>query len=691
MIYSYKIHVINRDLNLDATYKNVVQVFNPLTRTKDYSSVFTSNELTFTDADIEINFDINDGINSSVVLDTEDALDETPHVFKQFGVYSISATEATNRQYCIIQELTKNDNLEIINTKLYFYFITGRSIRNGNIIKYNLQLDAFMTYPLFSDIQVNKTRILRAHVNRFNLGATASSATYNFNNKYLQTGEPYDDKFIKVVKDVKNVMFKSYPEITAAAGSESINTEYIKDILNRTLWLYVETREQPNTNKLHFAPLLPEFVNFNDGTGNHTNIKIGVCCQGNITDSDKHSRFFSSDVLYGQFAENTNVINAFWSPFSPFPTMSDTTQFSIVYDYNKTAGNDHVYIYFNLKQYVSFGSNNESRIFYYEDLRRRELNNIIFNVSSQYYSGGVENSKFIFRYDSEDIELFEKTNSYINAPYDYNQIKKAEIKTKIRQTYNEYNIKNSLTEDTLKIDLNYLKTNKISLNAFMNKSVITNGDVFLTYNELFDKNIGEFIKTKSTPQFYSDVYKEYIATHNNYALTGIALPIIKSTLGSAVAAGFKGGGAGAVAGAIAGLTIGVIQTMANYDDMKNSPDNVKRKGEDLNLSVFVDEYPFEIEQTELREEELKDVNLYLYENGYAINDIENLENFFTRSSFNYIQTENCEKDLHALINKNVLDVIIKALNDGVRFWTPTHYANSKFDYTTNNLENALNA
>ena len=82
--------------------------------------------------------------------------------------------------------------------------------------------------------------------------------------------------------------------------------------------------------------------------------------------------------------------------------------------------------------------------------------------------------------------------------------------------------------------------------------------------------------------------------------------------------------------------------------------------------------------------------MYFYEFGYAINNVDNLENFFTRSSFNYIQTENCEKDLHALISKNVLDVIIKALNEGVRFWTAWHYNHSKFEYTTNNLENELN-
>ena len=96
-----------------------------------------------------------------------------------------------------------------------------------------------------------------------------------------------------------------------------------------------------------------------------------------------------------------------------------------------------------------------------------------------------------------------------------------------------------------------------------------------------------------------------------------------------------------------------------------------------------------LEHNQIREKDNRELTYYFFEYGYNISEINDIKNFFTRSSFNYIQLEDCEKNIHALINKNVLDIIIKALNEGVRFWTKEHYNHSKFNYTTSNIENRL--
>ena len=188
---------------------------------------------------------------------------------------------------------------------------------------------------------------------------------------------------------------------------------------------------------------------------------------------------------------------------------------------------------------------------------------------------------------------------------------------------------------------------------------------------------------------YSDKFKEYKATNQNYQITGQAIPIVTGTLGGTVAGAKFAGVYGAVGGALVGLGTSALKVHTNFDNMKNSPNSIKLKGQQIAIDNKVKNKFFNIEHNTLRETDLIQANLYFYEYGYNISEIDNISNFFTRSSFNYIQLEDCEKDVHALINKNVLDIIIKALNNGVRFWTKSHYETNKFKYTTNNLETKL--
>lgn len=671
MQYSYKIHIINRDLNLDKTYKNVVQVFNPLTHTKDYTTVFTNAELNFDETDSEIDFDIKDGINASVVLDlqpAETSEEEIANIYKQFGASSISIKDALSRQYAIVQEQEIDNNGNVQKTNLYFYFITDYNIINSYTIKYILELDCFMTYPLFSDIEVNKTKILRAHVNRFDLGATANSATHLLTNKYLETGEPYDNEFIKVRKEIINKNF--IQNLKFKQLNDARSSEQLRKVLTQTLWLYVIRRTEDTNypNEIYCAPLEADAYYYVSTDDNSTNWKT-----------------LNAKALYNALAEDANVINAFISPLSPFGSYQNDSITTVYTAYSYTSQTGVLNIIF---------VNSANTIYNYKnrdfDGGARVIGYGYANGAIRFSLGNYNNLKtYIASHQTESFELFKKTNQYINIPFDYDMIKKAEIKTKIRQCYNEYKLKTQLDDSELLLDLVYLKTNELKLQAYNNISAENNGEIFLTCNNLYNKRFGSYTKAQYTPTFFSDKFNEYKATNKNFALTGIATPIFAGAIGGAIG-GAKAGPVGALVGGAIGAVGAGIKTYTNYDNMINSPDSIKYKGQSVSLDNFINDYFFYIEHNELRNEELKAVNMYLYEYGYAINEINEISDYFTRSSFNFIQTEDCEKDLHALINKNVLDTIIKALNNGVRFWTPWHYSHSKFAYTTNNLENELN-
>lgn len=670
MNYSYKIHVINRDLNLDKTYKNVVQVFNPLTRTKDYTSVFTNAELTFDETDSEINFELKDGVNASVVLDLQPAEseeEEIANIYKQFGVTSLSIKDALSRQYAIVQEREIDDNGNVQKTNMYFYFITDYNVINSYTIKYTLELDVFMTYPLYSDIEVNKTKILRAHVNRFDLGATANSATHLLTSKYLETGEPYDNEFIKVRQPIINKEFVQ--NLSFKQLNDAMNLMALKRVLTQTLWLYVIRRTEDTNypNEIYCAPLEADanyFVSTDDTQANWKTL--------------------NAKTLYNALAEDANVINAFISPLSPYGSYQNdtiTTAYT-AYSYNSQTGVLNI-IFVNPSNAIYNYKNRDFE-------GARVIGYGYVNGAIRFLLGNFNNLKtYIASHQTESFELFNKTNSYINIPFDYDVIKKAEIKTKMRQCYNEYKLKTQLDDSELLLDLVYLKTNELKIQAYNNISAENSGEIFLTCNDLYSKRFGSYTKAQYTPTFFSDKFNEYKATNKNFALTGIATPIFAGAIGGAIG-GAKAGPVGALVGGAIGAVGAGIKTYTNYDNMINSPDSIKYKGQSASLDNFINDYFFYIEHSELRKEEMQAVNMYLYEYGYTINEVADISEFFTRSSFNFIQTEDCEKDLHALINKNVLDTIIKALNNGVRFWTTWHYAHSKFAYTTNNLENELN-
>ena len=676
----YKIHVINRDLNFDKTYKNVIQFFNTADNTKDYTGVFTNDELTFSDADEIINFDLFDSINASVVLDTT-----SENAYLQFNDASININKALNRQYCIIQEQEKDDDGHTLKTKLYFYFIDKAIIKNEYLVKYDLILDVFTTYPLFSDVSIDKTKIARAHVDRFASGSTLSTATFNLNNNFLETGEPIDNDYQKIRKQIlnakiKNICGTNYTNL----GSTPLTASVFETYLNNTFWLYVLTREG-NNNRIYTAPFYNKKID----------LTIKYYFSSNV-DYINYGHIIDAKSLYYDKSDNVEVYNAYISPFGAFGTLNNNiNNYRIGYNYDAIAktldivfltiyepepdGYDNYCIYNSYEldspdtktEKIMFFANNSENYLYIDFASQDMLNNLI-----SYF-------------ECEDITLFNNVVSNLNNTYDYDIIEKTEIKSKLRSAFNEFKLKSQFDTAETILDLNILKNNVAKIKIVNNLNPAYEGDLFITLNNIWQNKFGIISKIQYTPLIYSDKFNEYRATNKNYRITGQAIPIITGTLGGAVGGAKIGGIYGAVAGAIIGAGASAYKVHTNFDNMENTPDAIKMKGQNVNIDSKISTNFVYLENNALREEDKKAVNQYFYENGYTINIIDNIKNFFTRRDFNYIELADCEKDVHALLNNDILKIIITALNNGVRFWTKTKYVDSKFSYTTNNLESKL--
>lgn len=682
MFYNYKIHVLNRDINFDISNKNVVQFFNPLNNTKDYTGVFTSEELTFneyydeTETDI-INFDAGDGVNASVVLDLNGE-----NVANQFltNENALTIQQALSRQYCIIDEIIFNDEGIKQSSKLYFYFIVGYSLKNANTIKYNLKIDAFTTYPLFSDIAVDETKILRAHTDRYTIDSTPANAKYNLNSRYLQTAEPLDNIFTKIRKEKINKNFVNFAGILYKdLGNTPIAKSTIENILNKTKWLYIMYRQEAsgggiNANVILTAPYITKNPSL-------YNVKYYISPNDNYT-QDGHE--INANVAYGSLSENPHIYNAFISPLAPFGTLK-TQESNYYIAYKLTGYNlDIIFVNNNILQNNQDlnGDNVKTKGAIYDALNYDYATIVIS------YSDTRSIGNFISYFETDEIILFNDSPTPSNY-FDYTTLNELEPKTKIRQNFNDYVLKSTFDNGDLILDLSIIKTNKIKIKAIQNISGITNGEIYATINDLNILDYGLFTKTQYTPLFYNDKFEQYKATNTNYAITGQAIPILSGTLAGGIAGAKIGGVYGAVAGAVVGFGASAYKVYTNFDNMQNSPDAIKLKGQNITIDEAVQDNFIYLEHNQIREKDNRELTYYFFEYGYNISEINDIKNFFTRSSFNYIQLEDCEKNIHALINKNVLDIIIKSLNEGVRFWTKEHYNHSKFNYTTSNIENRL--
>lgn len=171
----------------------------------------------------------------------------------------------------------------------------------------------------------------------------------------------------------------------------------------------------------------------------------------------------------------------------------------------------------------------------------------------------------------------------------------------------------------------------------------------------------------------SDKYLEYIQTSRASERAGLASNIIggfTSIIGGAASGNYMG----AISGGV-DTVLNTYQHYAKIQDLKDTPDSVKKPGNDYIFEISLGSTGVQLWECELPENQKAALKNYFYYWGYSINRVMDI-NIHEKETFDYIQTVN------SVVTGNISDeariAIQNILNNGVTIW---HYGKQMYDYS----------
>lgn len=178
-----------------------------------------------------------------------------------------------------------------------------------------------------------------------------------------------------------------------------------------------------------------------------------------------------------------------------------------------------------------------------------------------------------------------------------------------------------------------------------------------------------------------DAYKNYLQSQKSSSLAGMASNLVGATMG-VVGSIISGNPVAAVSGVTSGA-MSVLSHMAKIQDLKDTPDGVKKSGNDYLFELCVDTLRVELFEVRLPDSERERLKKYFKAFGYAIRDFIKYD-FTSRKYFNFVQT--VDANIKGNINNVHLRKLKQIFDNGVRIW---HYIPDDwhgFDVTLNNVE-----
>ena len=166
-----------------------------------------------------------------------------------------------------------------------------------------------------------------------------------------------------------------------------------------------------------------------------------------------------------------------------------------------------------------------------------------------------------------------------------------------------------------------------------------------------------------------DTYAQYISQNKN----SNALNIIGSLMATEV--GFVSGNAIGVASGI----IGVANSIGQYSDLKNKPDNMVGSANCNSINTMVGKQKFEVYFLTCDRYHAKIIDDFLTMYGEKTNEVKT-PNIRSMSCFNYLKTINSK--VVGMIPLNEINEIQNLLDNGVTFW----HNDNMYDYTQDNQE-----
>lgn len=178
-----------------------------------------------------------------------------------------------------------------------------------------------------------------------------------------------------------------------------------------------------------------------------------------------------------------------------------------------------------------------------------------------------------------------------------------------------------------------------------------------------------------------DAYKNYLQTQKASSLAGVASNLVGASLG-VVGSIISGNPVAAVSGVTSGA-MSILSHMAKIQDLKDTPDSVKKSGNDYLFELCANTLRLELFEVRLPESERERLRNYFKAFGYAIRDFIKYD-YTTRKYFNFVQT--VDANIIGNINNVHLRKLKQIFDNGVRIWHYTPDDWHGFDVTLNNDE-----
>lgn len=631
-----------------------------------------------------INFDVNDLITTSVVVDVP---------------IGLSFLKLLNYNYCMV----KNN---VDPTDISYWFINNSKQDVANRIRLDLQIDWFNTY--WYDINNMQGLIVRTHLDRF----------IKHNNQYVYNfalNSPFFEREkIQGLAKRPTKKFKLLSHYDTASMDSKLDNWLNNNI---ECWKY------------YFLSAGKEYQFYRSNNGiideniststlrelkynNETNSGVVVLCEpvykyrrtgGYIffKNTKSNNQYWWLDSGINQFLkDNNNYANVFaikLSNISPFAIglYVENTDYQV--------DNNNLYILSNNSDYFGRGIDGEyyiynSKLTQYpypimQVVSQNLTKNLIMSIPSEMYQ-----CKFNIDEINNKCEpkLYNEDYAIYRLYFGGNQYELPVAKSS-NKPYFIY--KEIIAPDITKSILIFNSTNE---------NDETNTYFSTIYNNLSEKDFTGFISTiDNSLWFTNDQLDTFLATNKNNLqifqnqqksrASQTATNMVGSVVTGITSSLATSSPIGAVSGSVQAISQGIntaIQTAydsINYDltidNMRNAPQELQSLNSNALLISAVDEFGIYIELQQLIPFEQQQIVDYLNIFGYTYNNIADVKSLVkSRKYYNYIQAN--VFDIDGRIAEQLKDIIKESIAKGIRLWHKDNF-NGIIDFKLNNIERSI--
>lgn len=735
MLVAYFDFLTNVPLN--NTYKNAVQFTSESERSAFFQHyrVFTTGETT------SYNFNYKPNPNSLL----------TSIVFSFEGL-PMNKKTWFNVNYLIVHQNIDNETEP---TEGY-YFVTGVKCIRDNVVEYQLELDVMSTYPFNIDFRMkNKVMVERRHCNRF-ITSRPPIVKRVFNDYYANGGDELDGQF-KAQYPTVPVHFEQNknPYDEDEQISENLTRSEVYEYIEKYEWEMLITTEPINRSLTQFT--FPSSFNSSDGKLNHYTYFPSPSITYYTTKMFNSKSSLDSGVyvyIYPKYGDDVNklLLSDVYDNLETLklPLMVEnvttTTGEKMLSTFIKEPQLEaittavsrmiipHNFVYGLIGRYAkkgnivvpttTTGSNQrtiENYIYFEFFPLVKDSNKINVLPSSQENDNNVYNTTLFennHRYQVQllltDIDYKNiKCWQFLNTDFRFypdieqpnvNDFKSMYLEPKLfKPPYTKYIMKSLLsTNEGFEINPLALRDNRTNIIAKFVPTpslirfsyFVEKGGLNSPYNNLQYINVGSISTMDYSLPIKTDKYWEMITNKRNYAISGLATPVISSLgvaggmVGATMAfnpAGLMSSVAGASIGAMSAVT-SAVNYITNVDDLINAPDSVKNTGNeplsDFGLNIPLTPYIVVYEMTEQQKQQVFD---YYYRYGYLVNTYFNFDECFGRQRFNYIKTKDDEifekiEGVRQPLSNEVRMKMQEVLNNGITFWNVNYAIDMSLEY-----------